>query len=174
MRIRFIALIISIWTLLFGFDQLHSGKTDANGGHYDKSTGEYHYHHGYSAHSHYDMDGDGIIDCPYNFDDKTNHNYDSNSTSSKPADSTNKKAKRKITFWEIIVIIFYVIVAFLSGGFLIAFFLGMGLVELMTKISVKIFKKDLSNTAFIITWIIAAVIVIAIILIIELFSLEIL
>lgn len=43
----------------------HSGDTDANGGHYNRSTGEYHYHHGYSAHSHYDMDGDGDIDCPY-------------------------------------------------------------------------------------------------------------
>lgn len=31
----------------------HSGSTDANGGHYDHSTGEYHYHHGYSAHIHY-------------------------------------------------------------------------------------------------------------------------
>lgn len=51
----------------------HSGRTDANGGHYNRSTGEYHYHHGYSAHSHYDMDGDGYLDCPYAFDDKTNH-----------------------------------------------------------------------------------------------------
>ena len=51
----------------------HSGKTDANGGHYNHSTGEYHYHHGYPAHSHYDVDGDGDIDCPYDFDDKTNH-----------------------------------------------------------------------------------------------------
>lgn len=51
----------------------HAGKTDANGGHYDWSTGEYHYHHGYAAHQHYDMDADGIIDCPYDFDDKTAH-----------------------------------------------------------------------------------------------------
>ena len=52
----------------------HSGRTDANGGHIDNSTGLYHYHHGYSAHQHYDMDGDGIIDCPYDYDDKTNSN----------------------------------------------------------------------------------------------------
>lgn len=51
----------------------HSGRTDKNGGHYDRSTGEYHWHHGYPAHQHYDMDGDGDIDCPYNFVDKTNH-----------------------------------------------------------------------------------------------------
>ena len=45
----------------------HSGKTDANGGH-NVSGGGYHYHHGYPAHQH----TDGI--CPYNYDDKTNHN----------------------------------------------------------------------------------------------------
>lgn len=38
----------------------HSGKTDINGGHYDATTGEYHYHHGYPAHSH--PNGE----CPYN------------------------------------------------------------------------------------------------------------
>ena len=51
----------------------HSGRTDGSGGHTNHSTGEYHYHHGYSAHDHYDMDGDGTRDCPYDFDDKTDH-----------------------------------------------------------------------------------------------------
>lgn len=37
----------------------HSGRTDSSGGHYNRSTGEYHYHHGYSAHQH----PDGV--CPY-------------------------------------------------------------------------------------------------------------
>lgn len=37
----------------------HPGRTDSNGGHYDRSTGEYHYHHGYSAHQH----KNGV--CPY-------------------------------------------------------------------------------------------------------------
>lgn len=37
----------------------HGGGTDENGGHVDKSTGEYHYHHGYPAHQH--PDGE----CPY-------------------------------------------------------------------------------------------------------------
>jgi hypothetical protein len=48
----------------------HPGRTDEAGGHTNHSTGEYHYHHGYSEHQHYDMDGDGIVDCPYDF--KTN------------------------------------------------------------------------------------------------------
>ena len=46
----------------------HPGRTDANNGHTDHSTGEYHYHHGRPAHGHYDIDGDGDIDCPYDFE----------------------------------------------------------------------------------------------------------
>lgn len=49
----------------------HPGGTDSSGGHTDHDSGEYHYHHGYPAHDHYDMDGDGTVDCPYKFDDKT-------------------------------------------------------------------------------------------------------
>ncbi len=63
----------------------HSGKTDEDGGHYDNEVGEYHYHHGYPAHDHYDMDGDGYVDCPYDFDDRTGWNSgstDSNHVSS--------------------------------------------------------------------------------------------
>lgn len=43
----------------------HPGRTDENGGHYNRSTGEYHYHHGYPEHQH----TDGV--CPYDFVDKT-------------------------------------------------------------------------------------------------------
>lgn len=38
---------------------LHSGGTDSQGGHYNRSTGEYHYHHGKPAHDHIN----GV--CPY-------------------------------------------------------------------------------------------------------------
>ena len=58
----------------------HSGGTDSSGGHTNSATGEYHYHHGYPAHDHYDMDGDGIVDCPYLFDDQTNHSSSSSSS----------------------------------------------------------------------------------------------
>lgn len=43
----------------------HSGGTDSVGGHYDRSTGEYHYHHGHEAHQY--IDGE----CPFDFDDAT-------------------------------------------------------------------------------------------------------
>lgn len=46
----------------------HSGRTDSKGGHTDHSTGEYHYHHGYSAHQH----TNGV--CPYDFKNKTGAN----------------------------------------------------------------------------------------------------
>jgi len=52
----------------------HPGKTDASGGHYDRSTGEYHYHHGFPAHQH----TDGV--CPYDFIDKTGENSDGSSS----------------------------------------------------------------------------------------------
>ena len=72
MRKIYILFIIILIILLTPIAVIaHSGKTDSNGGHTNHSTGEYHYHHGYSAHDHWDMDDDGDLDCPYNFVDKT-------------------------------------------------------------------------------------------------------
>lgn len=51
--------------LLTSFASAHPGRTDASGGHWDNSTGEYHYHHGYPAHQH----TNGV--CPYDYDDQT-------------------------------------------------------------------------------------------------------
>ncbi len=48
----------------------HPGKTDSDGGHYDHSTGEYHYHHGYSAHQH----PNGV--CPYENEPTTKIDWD--------------------------------------------------------------------------------------------------
>lgn len=60
----FLVLLLS----LCSFALAHPGGTDSSGGHMDHSTGEYHYHHGYSAHSH-----DGGV-CPYDYDNKTGEN----------------------------------------------------------------------------------------------------
>lgn len=60
----------------------HGGKTDANGGHYDRSTGEYHYHHGYPAHQH----TNGV--CPYDYDDKTNHSSGGSSSNNGKSETT--------------------------------------------------------------------------------------
>ena len=39
-------LIFIIYISLFSISFAHPGRTDSNGGHYDRSTGEYHYHDG--------------------------------------------------------------------------------------------------------------------------------
>lgn len=54
----------------------HPGSLDENGGHYDRSTGEYHYHHGYSAHQHENGE------CPYDFKDNVDDDYTPNNNSS--------------------------------------------------------------------------------------------
>ena len=72
----------------------HPGGTDSEGGHTDRSTGEYHYHHGYPALQHEDKDGDGKKDCPYDFKDATDHRTGStnsnisNKTTPKPSNTT--------------------------------------------------------------------------------------
>lgn len=66
--------LLSVFLLLIFFPVFaHPGRTDSSGGHYDRSSGTYHYHHGYPAHQHIDLDGDGTLDCPYKFDDQTSH-----------------------------------------------------------------------------------------------------
>lgn len=58
----------------------HPGRTDANGGHWDHSTGEFHYHHGYPAHQH----TNGV--CPYDYDDQTG------ATSGSPSSGSSSNA----------------------------------------------------------------------------------
>lgn len=53
------SILILMLTLCVTSAFAHSGGTDSHGGHFDRSTGEYHYHHGYSAHDH----PGGV--CPY-------------------------------------------------------------------------------------------------------------
>lgn len=69
---KWVALVLAA-TLCIGSASAHPGRTDANGGHYNHSTGEYHYHHGYPAHQHID----GV--CPYDYDDRTGWNSGSSS-----------------------------------------------------------------------------------------------
>lgn len=70
-------IVISIMASFLVFAAAHSGGTDSNGGHYNRKTGEYHYHHGYSAHQH----PGGV--CPYS------SSYSSSSRSSTTSKSTN-------------------------------------------------------------------------------------
>lgn len=85
----------------------HGGRTDANGGHYDSSTGEYHYHHGYPAHQH--VNGT----CPYNFDDKTDidSEYQSSKNSTLDDKSETKKQKSDKTLFVVswVAVILFII-----------------------------------------------------------------
>ena len=73
----------------------HPGRTDSNGGHTDHSTGEYHYHHGYSAHQHSDTNCDGILECPYTFSGKPNSssNHAGSYTITKTPSDKNESSK---------------------------------------------------------------------------------
>ena len=71
---------IALSTVLLIAVSAHPGGTNDDGGHWDYDVGEYHYHHGYPAHDHYDSNGDGIVDCPYDFDDQTGINSGSPSS----------------------------------------------------------------------------------------------
>lgn len=86
--------VIGVVAVLSSLTVLHSGRTDGNGGHYNHSTGEYHYHHGYPAHDHYDINGDGIVDCPYSFKDNTS-NKSSTSKSESKTNNISKSSENK-------------------------------------------------------------------------------
>ena len=91
----------------------HPGRTDSQGGHYDRSTGEYHFHHGYPAHQHVD----GI--CPYDFDDKTGAtsgaptgNPSNGIASGEKTDPTGNNGKPWIILMKGVFIVFAGILAF--------------------------------------------------------------
>lgn len=63
MRRFFVCLFLLLWLPCAVI--AHSGGTDSNGGHYNRKTGEYHYHHGYPEHQH--TNGK----CPYDFKDNS-------------------------------------------------------------------------------------------------------
>ena len=74
-------ILILLLTMFFPLSVYsHSGRTDSDGGHYDKNNdsglGSYHYHHGYPAHLH----TDGI--CIYSFEDNTDHSSGSSTSNS--------------------------------------------------------------------------------------------
>lgn len=110
----FICALIVLVSLLVSPAYAHPGRTDGRGGHLNHSTGEYHYHHGMSAHDHYDMDGDGIEDCPFNFVDKTDissgysdtDDYQETQDEAETKTTTEKKTVKKIIGKILMAIIF--------------------------------------------------------------------
>jgi hypothetical protein len=95
MRSQKLLIVFVLCLLLSVVVSAHPGGTDSQGGHIDHSTGKYHYHHGYSAHQHYDMDGDGKSDCPYLFDDKTNSSGNKTESSTKDTEPVKNGNSKK-------------------------------------------------------------------------------
>lgn len=112
MLIKRFLLLLLLCLVLVAPARAHPGDTDGKGGHYDRSSGEYHYHHGYSAHQH----TNGV--CPYDFDDRTGWNSGSSSSggskdgesASSSSTNTGKKAndtsKSSWVGWLVFGIIF--------------------------------------------------------------------
>lgn len=107
---RFVCVMLSLLLLCFlvTIAFAHSGKTDGNGGHYDRSTGEYHYHHGYPAHQH------AGGECPYDF--KDNINYSSSSSTSNYNTKSNDTSIDKESLSEIF---FYITIAIWIGLYIL-------------------------------------------------------
>lgn len=84
---RFSALL-AVLLLLASPALAHSGRTDSQGGHYNRSTGEYHFHHGYPAHQH----PNGV--CPYSTSADTSTTT-STKSSTKSSTKTGSKSSTK-------------------------------------------------------------------------------
>lgn len=143
-RTRMNGFVVSIGSVLACAIIFHSGRTDEWGGHYDHSTGEYHYHHGYPAHDHYDIDGDGTVDCPYKFDDNTIHkNPKSSENKDNAVDKTDKPStnnkKAKIAFNDILEVIFASFCFYIIG----LFFCELVVIPLIDWLTKKLTKSEL-------------------------------
>lgn len=95
------SLILFLFTTFTAF--AHPGRTDSAGGHWNHSTGEYHYHHGYPEHQH----PNGI--CPYRINNSTSSNISStteNTNNNIPSeDDSSEKNINKFIFTIIFVAI---------------------------------------------------------------------
>ena len=82
---RIILVLITVIIFLNGATTLaHSGRTDAAGGHHDRISGGYHYHHGMPAHQHVN----GV--CPYA--SSANNSESLFNSSNSNTDSSSKKS----------------------------------------------------------------------------------
>lgn len=74
----------------------HPGRTDSKGGHNDYIHGGYHYHHGHSAHQH--PNGK----CPYDYNDKTNHDSESSNNDKSESKTQVKDTKKDLSVGQVI------------------------------------------------------------------------
>jgi hypothetical protein len=146
MKKVFTVLLIALIVLQFPlFVFAHSGRTDSKGGHYDHSTGEYHYHHGYSAHDHYDMDGDGTIDCPYEEKQQTSSYSGGYSSPSYSSDTNGSSGEFFKQFFRVLLL----------GSF--AWFIIAAIISSMLGSAFKMSEKTKLITSIVITLILVVI-----------------
>lgn len=105
-------LLVLVLALLLSLPVLaHSGRTDSKGGHYNRSTGEYHYHHGYPPHQHEDGQ------CPYEVEESEN--------------SDTEPEEEEHPFWAFLKGFFKVVLYIFLG--LVALFLIVGFFSLFDR-----------------------------------------
>lgn len=96
MKNKFLKTSFIILLLVFQFIVIvnaHPGRTDSNGGHYDRSTGEYHYHDGESAGKNQSSNNE-----PYTYEDFVGPTQDYSDNS-----SNTTSRKRSFDFVDIYV-----------------------------------------------------------------------
>lgn len=160
---HFIFLFILVIVILFlTVSFAHGGKTDSRGGHNDRNSGEYHYHHGYPAHDHYDIDGDGTIDCPYDFDDKTDHDsvIEKETETNKEYSDNEKEPSKKLTFKSVVKIIFDIILLFLVFVTSLVLPLSVIVYYIIDRVLVKVFhmKESAGDRIWLMSGIVGAVV----------------
>lgn len=97
------ATLCAILLLAFCVPSLaHSGRTDANGGHWNHATGEYHYHTGEYA---------GRSSSSKSSSSKSSKKADDSSSTENNIELTDK-GKKKLTFWDVAKPILAVHIAF--------------------------------------------------------------
>lgn len=114
------ALAFALSTTVFA----HPGRTDSSGGHNDRETGEYHYHHGFEAHQH--VNGK----CPFDFVDMTGQNKGgdgNNSTGTYKGDAGEPYGDLKnerSPYKDFISLILFALFAFLGPTLLVYIFVA--------------------------------------------------
>ncbi len=129
--IYFVFLLSFIFLLFFVFSSAHSGRTDGSGGHYNHSTGEYHYHHGKPAHDH----PNGV--CPYA---QSNNN----------SNNSYNDSDFELSFGSVLLIIGFAFCLLITG---IAFLASAIIISLLDIIISRVFyfDLDLSSLYFVFT-----------------------
>lgn len=108
--------ILSLTVLCFA----HSGRTDANGGHFDHSTGEYHYHDGNSNHGIIEKNDETDSNYFYSNNqytkEKTTHSYEEDNNT----DNSDEEKESSFDLFDFFIVLIHLAFAFFGSGVIIS------------------------------------------------------